>query len=271
MRSEPSGFVPVVAMPALSFQSRADGVAQSAIVCAVKSGDLPRCTSVKAPSGVRILLSAADAVGVGHSAMTCPLNFGSPRLLTLPFNRFTASSATGVCHKPQSISSMGRIDGTSRNNGRPNGVADAFQVRMHSVEPMLSNRCRNLLSHDDSGPAGTNKPMEFWPEVAFVVAPASLAGNAERLAGATSGPEGTVIWPSSQSSSVGPSSDAREEVALSVALEVVGSDIDYAPFIDIARRDVAGRDQVAEPQRRIGVDLVVVGGHCPTPSPSPCR
>jgi hypothetical protein len=62
------------------------------------------------------------------------------------------SLAAGVGHKPQSISPMGRIDGTSRDNGRPAGVADAFQVRMHSVEPMLSNRCRNLFSHDDIGP-----------------------------------------------------------------------------------------------------------------------
>ena len=64
---------------------------------------------------------------------------------------------------------MGRIDGTSRDNSRPAGVADAFQVSEHSVEPILSNRCRNLLSHDDIGPAGTNECEEDGPEVALVL------------------------------------------------------------------------------------------------------
>jgi len=63
---------------------------------------------------------------------------------------------------------MGRIDGTSRNNCRPAGVADPFQVRVHSVEPILSNRSRNLLSHDDSGPSGSDEIEEDRPEVPFV-------------------------------------------------------------------------------------------------------
>lgn len=84
------------------FASRATGVSHSAITCADRSGLFPRKTSALAPSGVRVDLSAL-AVGVGH--------------------------------KPQAISPVGRIDGTSRNNGRPDGVADTFQVSTHSVEP----------------------------------------------------------------------------------------------------------------------------------------
>lgn len=94
------------------------------------------------------------------------------------------SRAVAVGHKPQAVSPMGRIDGTSRDNGRPAGVTDTFQVRMHSVEPILPNRCRNLFSHDDIGPAGTDEIEEDGPEMAFVCLRPALAGDAEGLAGA---------------------------------------------------------------------------------------
>nr|WP_253272372.1 hypothetical protein [Chromobacterium subtsugae] len=35
-------------------------------------------------------------------------SFGSPRLFHFPAERFTASSATGVCHKPDAVPLMGR-------------------------------------------------------------------------------------------------------------------------------------------------------------------
>jgi hypothetical protein len=71
---------------------------------------------------------------------------------------------------------MGRIDGTSRDNGRPCGVADAFQVSRHSVEPRLANRCRNLLSHDDRGAAGADEVEEDGPEVALVRLASAFSG-----------------------------------------------------------------------------------------------
>ena len=71
---------------------------------------------------------------------------------------------------------MGRIDGTSRNNRRPAGVTDSLQVRRHSVEPRLANRCRNLLSHDDRGAAGTDEVEEDGPEVTLVRLPRAFSG-----------------------------------------------------------------------------------------------
>jgi hypothetical protein len=121
---------------------------------------------------------------------------------------------------------VGRIDGTSRNNGRPAGVADAFQVSEHSVEPILANRCRNLFSHDDIGPTGCNKSMELWPEVALVFRAFALARDGEGLTWATPGPERPVVGPSCEASSVGPSADPSEEMALGEASEVVGLNID---------------------------------------------
>jgi len=48
-------------------------------------------------------------------------------------------------------------------------------------------------------------------------------------------------------------------VALRVAAQVVGLDIDDGSLVDITGRDVSGADEVSQPLRGIGVDLVVVG------------
>ncbi|DAZ90927.1 TPA_asm: hypothetical protein Cy-LDV1_g53 [Cyanophage Cy-LDV1] len=91
-------------------------------------------------------------------------------------------SAISLGDDPKTISTVRPIDGTSRDNGRPAGVTDAFQVRKHSVEPILANRCRNLLSHPDSGPAGTDEAKLVGPQVPLVVGAGAFAGDAERLA-----------------------------------------------------------------------------------------
>lgn len=180
--------------------------------------------------------SAGDAfsfalwhVWVPHIATVCATRCGSGMPvscgLIVPTPRL-ASVVVGVGHKPDTISSMGRIDGTSRNNDRPAGVADAFQVSRHSVEPILANRCRNLFSHDDRGPTGSNEAEEDGPEVALVRLALLLTGGAERLAGGASGPQGPVIWPPGEASSVSPAAKSSEEVALGEAPEVIGGNID---------------------------------------------
>lgn len=58
---------------------------------------------------------------------------------------------------------MRGVDGTSREYETPRGVVDAFQVSKHSVEPIEANRCRNLLSKETSGPAGTNESKQVRP------------------------------------------------------------------------------------------------------------
>lgn len=143
-------------------------------------------------------------VGVGQAAavrIACADSFGSPRLFTLPPERSSVSSCTIVCHKPQSIPSVGRVDGTSRDNGRPAGVTDAFQVNTHSVEPRFANRCRNLLSHDDRRAGCCDEAEEVRPEVTDVLLPRAFAGNTERLTGTGSGPEGTIVGPSRKTGS----------------------------------------------------------------------
>lgn len=58
-----------------------------------------------------------------------------------------------------------------------------------------------------------------------------------------------------------PHSDSGEEVALSKSSKLIWCDVTDVPFIDDARRDVAGGNQVAQPLGRIWVTLVVEGAH----------
>jgi hypothetical protein len=187
---------------------------------------------------------------------TCPAEF--PASL-LPF--FAGALLVIVGHKPKAIASMGRIDGTSRDNGRPPGVVDAFQVSKDSVEPILANRCRNLFSHEDSGPAGTDEAKEVGPQVPVVILSSACAGDREWLAGTGACPQLALVRPSSQSSCKGPPADAGEEVTLSESVEVRGLYIHDAPGVYDAWRYVAGINEVAQPLGGVGVDLVVVSGH----------
>jgi hypothetical protein len=120
------------------------------------------------------LRAGANDVGVFHNAAETCLGSWSIRLrpsarcADMPGVSFQ-SRALAVTHKaassnePDSISTMRGIDGTSRDNHPPPGVTDALQVSSHSVEPMLANRSRNLFSHDDIGPSGTDEVEKVGP------------------------------------------------------------------------------------------------------------
>jgi hypothetical protein len=60
----------------------------------------------------------------------------------------------------------------------------------------------------------------------FVVERFAFAGRTEGLAGAGTRPDFPVVWPSGEAQGVGPDPDAGEEMALGVAVKVVGSNID---------------------------------------------
>jgi hypothetical protein len=71
-----------------------------------------------------------------------------------------------------------------------------------------------------------DEAIELRPEVALVGKPCSLSGGAEGLAGTRAGPDGAVVRPSGETKGVGPDADPGEEMALRVALEVNGLNID---------------------------------------------
>lgn len=137
-------------------------------------------------------LLSSFATGVGQSAravsrracIASPISRPSAIRRSIPGSRqssLSPSLASGVCHKPKAVATVGRVDGTSRDNDRPAGVVDACQVRSNSVEPVLANRRRNLLSHEDSGPSGTDEAKQVGPQVPIVSLGFAFAGDRERL------------------------------------------------------------------------------------------
>jgi hypothetical protein len=73
------------------------------------------------------------------------------------------------------------IDGTSRNNKRPRGVADAFQVRKDIVE-FHRDDSSNILTNEPSGLCPVNNSEHFRPERTLIFRASSLPGDTERLA-----------------------------------------------------------------------------------------
>lgn len=202
------------------------------------------------------------AIGVAHIAKACVRIAARPAELPASlFPSFAGARLVGVGHKPKSISAMGRIDGTSRDNGRPAGVTDAFHVSMHSVEPMFASRCRNLLSHVDRGPATGDEAVDEGAKKARVGLSKPFARDAVGLARFAPGPKRAIIWPASKSSCEAPSSDAGEKVTLSVTPQIVRLNVDNRSLIHIPRRYMPCGNQVSQPLRRVRLDLVVVGSH----------
>jgi hypothetical protein len=135
---------------------------------------------------------------------------------------------------------VGRPDAASWKYGRPAGVAFRLQVSENKVEPAPSNRRLNLLTKDSLRAALADERKPRRPQVAVVIACLALAGGAEGLAGAGTGPNRSVIGPSGETQGDGPSADAGEEMALAVAAEVGRSHVNDASLVNVAGGDVAG-------------------------------
>lgn len=115
---------------------------------------------------------------------------------------------------------MRGADARSAQICRPDGVARCFQVSVYSVEPAEAVLARNLLSKDDWRAALADEPMKLGPEVTVVIEAFAFTGGAKRLAGAASGPDGTVVGPSGEAEGMAPDADTGEEVALGVTVQV---------------------------------------------------
>jgi len=125
---------------------------------------------------------------------------------------------------------------------RPAGVARSLQVSEYSIEPPVPNRVFNLLSKHNWRLALADETEHFGPEVPLVFLGPPFAGDAERLTGATAGPDGSIGGPSGQSKSLGPTGDTGEEMTLCESLQVFRLDIHYAPRVDFPRRDKTSGD-----------------------------
>jgi hypothetical protein len=131
---------------------------------------------------------------------------------------------------------------------------------LYKVDPRICVLARNLLSKNDWRAALLDEPVESRPEVPLVIKRKSFACRAERLARTGTGPNRSIVGPTCASECQRPDADSGEEVALCVASEVVRSNILNVSLVDVARSNVASRNQIAQPLGGVWVDLVVVGG-----------
>jgi hypothetical protein len=160
-------------------------------------------------------------------------------------------------HKP-SFTFLARA--RSRQITRPDGIAEFFQVKRYSIEPLNPIRACNLLAKDRCRAALADETVEFRPEMPFVFLTAAFTCTRKRLARAGPGPNWPVFWPSSELESKGPSPDASKEVALGKPGKVPGLDVGDASAVNVSMRYQSGHDQLLEPGARFGGVVVVVSG-----------
>lgn len=94
----------------------------------------------------------------------------------------SAVSAVGVRQNPDPLPDVWRIDGTSRNTDRPDGVAETFQVSTHLVECQI-DETRHILAKEPSGPESAKAADHFRPEVTVIALASLLPSKTERLTG----------------------------------------------------------------------------------------
>jgi hypothetical protein len=162
----------------------------------------------------------------------------------------------------ETLSDVRRAEARSAGINRPDGVVRSFQVSVYKVEPTEAVLACNLLAKDDVRAALRDEAEEVGPEVSLVVEASTLACGAERLTWARTGPNRTLVTPPGAAQGVAPDADPGEEVALGVTTKVIGFHVLDAAVVDIARCDVSGPDEFAQPRRREWIELVVVGAHC---------
>ena len=278
---ECAGFIgPPVSIPAAQPVSRVPE-AVSRAGSAFRKGVGPLgCLPVMSGSGCgRFAPVPASAAGARPKTAGC---FQLHSQTTRPNRALTGTSAQGLLpslwsravgvgqlltcgDEPQPLPDVRRTDARSRDTDRCEGVTRSFQVRVNKVEPAVPNRRFNLLTKDNRRAALVNEMEPEGPQVPLVSKPRAPACRAERLAGATSGPDGTAVGPAGKAEGMAPDPDTGKEMALGEPGKLVGSDIKNVPFIHNARRDAPGGNQVAEPLRRIRVDFIVPGRHGAAP------
>lgn len=101
--------------------------------------------------------------------------------------------------------------------------------------------------------------MPRRPEVPRVGKPSSFACRAERLARTGTGPNRSIVGPSSEAKCVAPDSNAGEEMALSESVKIARAHVFDASLVNNPGRNVSSVDEVSEPLSCIWVDLVVIG------------
>ena len=126
------------------------------------------------------------------------------------------------------------------------------------IPPPHANGGVHLFPEYHSRKTGANQVVECRPQVPFVCRAFTLSRATERLTRTGAGPDSGNAFKSGPPQGECPSADAGEEVALVESGKVIRFDFKDAPFVNVPRRNLARRDQLAEPRARLRVVVVVV-------------
>ena len=196
-----------------------------------------------------------------YAVASSPICFPEARrfraICSLLYRHFS-SDAVGVGHPVESLPDVRCPDAVCAQYRSPAGVAFSFQVSTYSIEPPFPNRAFNLFAKHNVRAALRDEIVEHGPEVAGVGGSELLASGTERLAGATAGPDWSIVGPSSKAEGVAPASDSGEEMTLCVFSKFICFDFRNAALIHNPVGDVSAFDEFAQPCGRLGVELVVV-------------
>jgi len=209
-------YVSVAGLPAIGVGT----LAKFAMLGSVKSPFLPRWFGP--PFDPSVAFGVAIDASCGRELPVIASVIVPPRSPSVAAGVVIDINGTEV----QPLADVGRTRAVCSQYRRRNGVACRFQVSTNKVEPAVSNRRCNLLAKHCSRATLADEAKPFRPEVTRVVKPAAFACRAETGAGAASGPERPVVGPSCAAGGVGPDTDAGEEMALGIASQVFGSNID---------------------------------------------
>lgn len=162
-------------------------------------------------------------------------------------------------HKEIAISELIPTSARGFDWDRPHGVVHGFQITAHKGDPRSPSR--NLFSKDCWRASLGDKFSPNRPEVTGVGEAKLPTGDTPRLAGAASAPYRPFVRPPGNSEGEWPSANSREEMALDVPPQFVGTHINDAAFVNIAGRDPAPGNKASEGSCGCWVVFIVIGGH----------
>ena len=155
-----------------------------------------------------------------------PILFGVTRpSVAFQFKSLVPISVQGVGHPVQSVADVRSTDARRRERDGPEGVVQGFQVNLYKVEPSICVFACNLLSNDRCRLALLDEVVKGGPEMPLIIKPAAFTCRAERLARATSRPNGLIVGPSGLSQGVTPDANSGKEMALGVTNQLGRFDI----------------------------------------------
>ncbi len=186
--------LPLVVLPPST--SDGIGVGQS-LTAECRLSGFPRCapaskSSVLGVGHIRCGVSVSESCAAPAKLHPCVPLIADGFAFVSRFWFGLASRTVG--HNPNPVSPMRGVDGTSRYNKRPAGVADFFQVSQHTVEAQR-DVSSNILEKAPSGSELGNERSKVRPEMAVIRRAQSLPGETEGLTGVACGDDTDGVMP----------------------------------------------------------------------------